>query len=551
MCSELESHRVKCAFVYPGTSELSLCASINDSTIILINSRGDREAVFISAGYNYFDDFSSVCVLHGARGLTNAIGAIGVANRNEIPLMVIVGMPSRSSQKYLPPHGEKDLLNSVSGLVKATYELNFDAKKENQYTYFLSIKEAFDQYADRPYGPVVLGIQQELFEKKWIHVNGYSQKENKDDKINANDEVLKIATNVIKKSKKPIILIDDFCFSYPDIECLIKEFSERLSCSVYQVCYKRGPMLFKMLTNRKCPNFMGCIDIANLNYISAIKKTDLIITIEDRNMYPRVIGALPKCQKVALTSNPTKVVKNGYINNKDLLVVGNVSYMLRSMIDDMSNSSVSGVSNSDAIFKNDLHHYRVNIVKELSDYLSGLENPVIVDDSQAFGGLISECYYLLPDNVKIFGDHSAFIGAGISHSIGVSLSYQKEHVLCLLGDQGFINGIQGLIAAIELDVKIIFVVCDNSGSFTLKKQLSTLSNSSSDYLNNNDFLSYSKISDALGIQSIELKYKKNNLGLFDALVFLKKKTNIGLIHLRLPANKQFWTGIWNTKGYDE
>jgi acetolactate synthase-1/2/3 large subunit len=111
----LASHGVRAVFAYPGTPELALCAAIeSDPRLRLINARGDTEAAFLAAGACALRAGSAAGVLHGARGLTNALGAIADNRRSETPVLDIVGQASRQSMPYLPPHAEPALITSAA-----------------------------------------------------------------------------------------------------------------------------------------------------------------------------------------------------------------------------------------------------------------------------------------------------------------------------------------------------------------------------------------------------------------------------------------------------
>src|ERR671932_2601925 len=71
-------------FAYPGTSELPLCdAVLGSGSVRLLDARGDREAAFMAAGGNRLVADSCGAILHGARGLTNALGAVADLRRSE------------------------------------------------------------------------------------------------------------------------------------------------------------------------------------------------------------------------------------------------------------------------------------------------------------------------------------------------------------------------------------------------------------------------------------------------------------------------------------
>jgi hypothetical protein len=101
-------------FAYAGTSELAMCDAIDRShDVALVNGRGDKESAFMAAGGSLLRANRAAAILHAARGLTNAAGAVADARRNEAGTMFVVGMPSTGSARFLPPHGEPDLLGGM------------------------------------------------------------------------------------------------------------------------------------------------------------------------------------------------------------------------------------------------------------------------------------------------------------------------------------------------------------------------------------------------------------------------------------------------------
>src|SRR5258708_3650210 len=101
-------------------------------------------------------------------------------------------------------------------------------------------------------------------------------------------------------------------------------------------------------------------------------------------------------------------------------------------------------------------------------------SPVLVDDSQMFGGLLAQNYAALPKGIHVFGDHAGFVGAGASYATGYALADPNSSVWCTLGDHGLLNGIKALYCAAEQRVRVVFVVCNDGGSVSLKTQLEAL-----------------------------------------------------------------------------
>ena len=94
------------AFGYVGTTELALCHALGaDGKVRVVNALGDREAVFLAAGANRLPGHRAVAVLHSARGLTNALGAIADARRSEAPVLCVCMLICMFSLVGIPPFG--------------------------------------------------------------------------------------------------------------------------------------------------------------------------------------------------------------------------------------------------------------------------------------------------------------------------------------------------------------------------------------------------------------------------------------------------------------
>lgn len=580
----LQNLGVTKAFAYPGTSELAICnrlASI--SKINLINSRGDKECVFMTVGACLLKPSLSVGVLHGARGLTNALGAIADSRRNEVGGVFIVGLPSTESSRFLPPHGEENLLENLGNFVKWWHEVNSippDKAGLNLAArdFVKALYNAFSQATIRPYGPTLFGIPQDVAERAWIPWSVLKNTQLVNKNLKVSKQKILLGAKLILESRTILILVDDFLLKYDNIRPIIAKFSSLSNAPVLQIRYRRGAMLFERLNNKDVAHFAGWFEPMSPEHKKLLAAIDLLITLEDRNLYRRVVGPLPNCRKLAITSNSSKTFKNEYLTDNDILIEGDVSNIIDSLSKELSldferdrekqnwvDSVQEKYFTSQAKVIPSVQRMRTGIIKSLADTLHKVNNPVLVDDSQMFGGLVSEYYQELPLNLRVFGDHGGFIGSGIGYATGLAIAEPSVRVFCLLGDQGFTNGFQGLIAAVQERARVIFIVCNNGGSVSLLKQslalqegCDTMENNS--YLENPQDFNYSSVTQELSIPSwkVLLSLAKDELDTKQTIDILKEclakalfVEGPSLIEICLPSEKRFWDGIWQTKGYDE
>lgn len=582
----LRREKITHVFAYPGTSELATCEAISKmGSTRIVNGRGDKETAFMAAGGNLLSPSNAVAILHGARGLTNATGAIADALRNEIGTLFIVGLPSTSSAKFLPPHGERNLVQSVGNFTKYYDEVTevADAKdtpieqKRKARAYIEKMRKAFRESRSLPGGSVLIGVPQDAAEKRWIPRNllhAYSPlpqnvatpRKGDTEKANA----------IARKAKNPFILVDDFLYKNPRAKRELISFARRMRAPVFQMFYGRGPMLFERSSARHNPYCIGPYLPHDSAMRALLQKADLLITLEDRNMYERVVGVLPPCPKIALTSNPDMTRKNNYLKKSDILLAGNVVANMQTLGDGVKKSRTVTASEfrrtceemRDAFaqvrYANPKYRtIRTDLPNTLGNSLCGVSRPILVDDSQMFGGLLATQYDSLPENVRVFGDHGAFIGGGLALAAGLAICDPTVSVMCTLGDQSFTNAIQGLVAVVQEQVPVIYIVCNNGKSVSLLKQIhsqdfSAFAGSRSSFLENAP-ISYADIAKTIGVASSVIDFTRATKSRsLDPTYHLRQELRRALrtrkpalIELRLPSNLEAWSGIWLVQGNEQ
>jgi acetolactate synthase-1/2/3 large subunit len=322
------------------------------------------------------------------------------------------------------------------------------------------------------------------------------------------------AATLISVAARPLVLIDDYALLHPGARPALAAFCARTGAPVLQVRYRRGPMLFERLSTADVPSFLGWYDPARPDHRKLLEAADLLITVEDRNMYPRVVGELPEGRKIALTSNFQAARKNGYLGPNDLLVETDVVAALNSLAATVADCGgaepwytqpdatvVAGaepVPEAAAVI-------RTGIARAIARVAVGVGRPaLLVDDSQMFGGMLAEEYDEFPTDLRVFGGHGGFVGCGITIGTGLALGEPDAKVFCCLGDQGFTNSMQGLVAAVQESAPVTFLVCNNGGAVSLRKQSRPsgwLDRGDDTYLDNATGMRYVELATALGVHS--------------------------------------------------
>lgn len=567
----VRAHGARLAFAYPGTSELHLCDALDRLPgIDLRNARGDKEAVFAAAGACLLRPLRAVSVLHGARGSTNATGAIGTVRRNETATVALVGLPSTASAPFLPPHGEDGLLEAVGAFARWRWQARAvpaepEARLRAARALVSALAQAFAIASAAPSGPVLLGLPQDVLESAWVPPQAIGAPQPAPAAA-ASPALVRAAAALIASARRPVLFVDDYALRSGATRAALLRLLQSTALPTLQVRYARGPMLFERLP-ASTPGFLGLYEPARGH--DRLAGADLLVTVEDRNLYPRVVGALPACRKIAITSHEDKTRRNGYLGDGDLVLSGDAAANIGAL-----HRALAGWSNgheavrptratlarpvgSDVVTET-AEAVRTSLVDGIAAVLGSEPGSVLVDDSQMLGGLVNHYYDRLPRGVRVFGDHAGFVGGGLATAAGLALAEPERLVVCLLGDQALLNGLQGLALAAERGARLLVFVCNNGGSVSLRKQRAAGgAQAPARYLDNVTGVDYCTLARGYGLRAdrVEWDLDAGPPGAVASGHRLRRlaeragaPTGAHLVELVVPADPQVWRGVWAVQG---
>jgi acetolactate synthase I/II/III large subunit len=388
----------------------------------------------------------------------------------------------------------------------------------------------------------------------------------------------------LRGAERPLFLIDDYALRYPGLREALDMISQATGGPVLQLRYRRGPMLFERLRRSEVGHFLGWLNPFDPAHARLLGDCDLLVTVEDRNLYERVAGRLPGVPKIAINSDPLKALKNEYLTSGDTLLAGDPAGVLAGLaaaLTGAGGAAAGGVSGQKSgprppwfpagvVLADPVNpeppspavdEARRSLTRVLAHLLAGWHRPVLVDDSQMLGGLLAEYYDEFPAGLRVFGGHGAFVGAGLGYATGLAIAHDDVRVVCTLGDQAFTNSFQGLVAAVQERARIMFVVCNNGESVSLKKQAhASYGSGPRPYLDNPPGFGYAEVAAAMGVRAErvavplggsppEVQAALSELSL--AFGRAAGGDGPGLVELVLPPDPVVWRGIWITRGFEE
>lgn len=566
---------VRTGFAYPGTSELALCVELSRTLPEgLRQPYGDASAVFMGAGACANEPGTAVAVLHGARGLGAACGAIADVARNEWGLVVVVGLPSTTSARFLPPHGEPAMVEAVGGFAKGWLDLGHYApddmvRQEVVDDVVRQLLELIHTTRLGPAGPVLLGFPQDLAECDWAEPSFLPVRSAGTSHASAPAELpvpdLQAAAQLLAGSDRVGVLVDDYFFRWEGAQRALASFSALHAAPVFQVGYRRGPMLFPTVDPGIVRYSLGKYAPGREVCRQFLENVDMLVTVEDRNMYPRVVGPLPDCRKLAVTSSRRRTSKNGYLAAGDLVIEGDPAAVLNWL-----SKADGGRPRTGRSWLADRPAGHSTLVETPAPRVAILADAVLqgivdsgvrslVDDSQALGGALALFDDKSLSSLHIFGDHGGYVGSGLAFATGLALS-RGEQVACLLGDHAFVNGLQGLFSVARYKAPVCFLISSNGGSVTLTQQardsFGKEAGESTNALMAAPRLDVVAFAQSVGIAGHRLVINEVQAAL-DPLLLRERVREIAsaggpaVIELCLPDSPSAWAGIWHSRGLDE
>lgn len=577
----LREAQVSHVFAYPGTSELAICDAVDRlDGVSLINGRGDKESAFMAAGGSLLRPNRAAAILHGARGLTNAAGAVADARRNEAGTMFVVGLPSTGSARFLPPHGERDLIGGMREFIEWAWEAPAIPRDEAgrlaaARRFVQQLRLGLAASATPPHRPAVFAVPQDVAEARWIELADLAAPA-PDAAIEAatdaaTEAAIEAAIEALTRARRPAFLVDDYALRYAGLRQALDRASRALGAPVLQLRYRRGPMLFERLHRDEVRHFIGWLNQFSADHAGLLGSCDLLITVEDRNLYERVVGRLPACTKLAINSDPEKVRKNDYLGDGDVVLAGNPAAVLARLAERLTGAAPRAPWFSDDVraaaavtpepASAGVEYGRRGLVRALAATLASWKRPVLIDDSQMFGGLISEGYDDLPRGLRVFGGHGGFVGGGLAYATGLAIVEPDVRVMCTLGDQAFTNSFQALVAAIQGGAPVLIVVCNNGEAVSLRKQAAVSYGAATrPYLSNVTAFQYHTVARAIGLATtrcvlpIGASHHEMDAALtqFRAhLAYAAAVDGPSLIEIVVPSDPEVWRGIWLTQGFEQ
>ncbi len=549
----------------PGTVELSLVSSASRQGMQYHFAPHDTVAVGMADGFARATKGIAVANLHCTQGLLNASGFIRVALRDNTPLLILAGLPSTEYDVFEPNHYVRNLEQALTPITKWGWTVT------NPGTLQQVLGRAFSSALTPPQGPVFVCIPQDVLETRaemparpfiGIQARGLSRS------MPAR-ECVERAAKALAVAERPLLFVG---YGAQHVLSQTEELAELLGAPVIGEALDRGTQVQNVYCRTNHPFFLGFFDGQDRGILRHLREADAVVFVGTKTTYAKIIGELSaNCLCIDMCAEQGEV---GAYHHADIGLVGDLEISLG----DLANQVAALFQREDAAQRrrkkreekaSELRAFRQKGAAELEavsmsgEAIAGPQlvkamaaalppGTVLVDDSQCMAYYVKR-YFPFTEPETLYGSLSSHIGWAMPASLGVKQAKPGVPVVCLVGDSGFLFGMQALAAAARHKVSVLVLVANNGGAVSLIKEATIKWGPEPETTNvlswDRPGISYAGIAEAMGLRGITVS---DAAQLEDAirsgLEIVTKEETACLVEVRMSTAWEDWDESWYVSG---
>lgn len=496
LVDQLVINGVEHVFCVPGESFLPVLDALHDSAITVTVCRQEGGAAMMAEAVGKATGRPGICFVTRGPGATNAAPGIHIAQQDSTPVIMFVGQVERA-MKERGAFQELDYRAVFGSMTKWAAEID-DPSRMAEF-----VSRAFHQAtAGRP-GPVVLALPEDMLGERIESADAPAWQAV--ETAPAAEDLIQISA-LLAEARRPVLILGGSRWT-PDACAAITRFAEAQQLPVV-TSYRRLP-LFDALH----PNYAGDLGIGpNPKLISRLKAADLIILAGGR------LGEIPS-QGYALLGIPGPATKLVHLY-PDAMELGRVY------------TPYLAILASPQRFAPALAHlhevtspaWMGSAAEAHAEYLAWSEVPTPQPGNVNLGGIMVWLRDNLPADAILcngagnyaswihrffrfrrFASHIAPTSASMGYGMPSAVAMQRLHpgrtVISINGDGDFLMNGQEFAIAVQYNLPIIALVCDNGiyGTIRMHQERAYPDRRIATDLRNPDFAGYARVFGGFGV----------------------------------------------------
>ena len=496
LVDQLVINGVEHVFCVPGESFLPVLDALHDSPIKVTVCRQEGGAAMMADAAGKATGRPGVCFVTRGPGATNASAGIHIAQQDSTPVIMFVGQIDRG-MKERGAFQEMDYRAVFGSMTKWTAEID----EPSRMAEFVS-RAFYQATAGRP-GPVVLALPEDML-SECVDIPNAPEWRQVEPAPSA-DDMAQISA-LLSEAQSPILILGGSRWT-PDACTAITRFAESYQLPVV-TSYRRLP-LFDALH----PNFAGDLGIGpNPKLIARIKSADLILLAGGR------LGEIPS-QAYSLIGIPNPGSKLVHLY-PDAMEIGQV-YTPHLAVQASPNRFAPALA---ALPAHETPAWTGSAIEAHAEYLAWTDTATPQPGDVNLGEIMVWLRDNLPADAIIcngagnyaswihrfyrfrrFASHiaptSASMGYGMPSSVAMKRLHPDRTVLSINGDGDFLMNGQEFAIAVQYNLPIIVLVCDNGmyGTIRMHQEREYPDRRIATELRNPDFAGYARVFGGFGV----------------------------------------------------
>lgn len=460
----LEAAGVQRIFGVPGEENLAFLDAVRDSEIQFVTTRDEQSAVFMAATVGRLTGRVGVALSTLGPGATNLVTGVAYANLGAMPVLVITGQkPVRASKQ-----GQFQIIDVVRMMEPITkYARTIPSASRIPSMVYEAIKMA---ESERP-GATHLEFPEDIAEEEsdekpieWRKVR----------RPNPDEKSIKTAATMLKKAKRPIVVIGAGA-NRKLIRNQLRNFISTTSIPFVTTQMGKG------VEDESDELYLGTTALSSGDYMHrALEKSDCLIMVGHDIVEKPPVLLSSKTNVIHINFSPASV---DAVYNPTLEVIGDISHALWALAEKLTGSTwntkiftkYKTALNEDIEKKAKDDAYPLKPQRIVADLREAIPHDGVLSlDNGMYKIWVARNYPAYEQNSVLLDNALASMGAGLPVGIATKMLFPEKPVVVLAGDGGFMMNVAEMETAVRLKQDLVIVVLNDSGYGMIKWKQSAM-----------------------------------------------------------------------------
>ncbi|MEI7475757.1 MAG: thiamine pyrophosphate-binding protein [bacterium] len=439
-------------FGIPGDYVINFFSMMEQSPLEIVGTCSEQGAAFAADAYARMNGLGALCITYCVGGL-NTINAVAGAYAEKSPLILISGAPGvcERNSDYLLHHSIRDLNSQFNIFKEVTIA---STQLDNPHTAAYEIDRVINACIENK-RPVYIELPRDMINEPCV-VQPEPNKFICTKHRNHFNEALKEAVDLIKNSKKPVIMggIEIKRFNIEN------QFTELLESTGYPYC---TTLLGKSIIDESHPQFLGVYmgKVGKENIRSYVEEADCLLILGALMTDTNLGTAQLDISKTIYATTDQLCIKHHYYKHIDL------KEFIEALTKELKNDNEKVIYNppqATTYVPQEKQPLKVNrFFERLNSFLS--EDSLVICD-------VGDCLFgsadlKIPKNSSYLGPaYYTSMGYGIPATIGAGIIDKNVRPVVIVGDGAFQMTGHELSCFVKHDLKPIVFVINNHGYTT-------------------------------------------------------------------------------------